>query len=465
MGAQTPELLDKFSRSPGKLLDGHAKAIKVSVIGCADLPQLGTYGTVATFQFGNVTNTTKVNKNMIDPYFGEEFRFSWTDESEMTVTIKQRDDDGDQIVGRVCISKSSMEDFLRRSKMEEALSGLCFLRPSSPVASKASDSRMWSAGPLDISQCSEVSEVKLQKMYPGMRKVPLQCAHASKDKNAGEPSIFLRFESVDFLAEQSKSNPVPASSTTEQSGAPQITYSRIPSAEPEAPVVLALSFAEDIVPLTLDSNLLSEWIFSVHRDLAMTTGEHQARFEIMSTDIKDVVIVNLVIRPMRMLPHVSSAKTARELADEINAQVCSMESDLRRHIPTLFRVVDVGDQEEANTDNEFSVSDDMGSSVESLEENSDRVNVMIDFTDMIQSEDEPQENAFSASRATPHASRSAAPLQTVPNVTMNALDTVEAGQKALSGKKTLWNLKSPVPQTQTSLQGAELYSAARQGLG
>jgi hypothetical protein len=197
----------------------------------------------------------------------------------------------------------------------------------------------------------------------------------------------------------------------------------------------------------------------------MTTGEHQARFEIMSTDIKDVVTLNLVIRPMRMLPHVSSTKTARDLADEINAQVCSMESDLRRHIPTLFRVVDVGDQEEANTDNEFSFSDDMGSSVESLDENSDRANVMIDFTDMIQSEDEPQENAFSQSRAIPHASRAAAPLQTSPNVTRNALDTVEAGQKALSGKKAPWNLKSLVPQTQTALQGAELYSAARQCLG
>ena len=184
-----------------------------------------------------------------------------------------------------------------------------------------------------------------------------------------------------------------AASPTGQIDIQQTVFSRIPSAEPEAPVVLALSFSEDILPLALDSNLLSEWTFSVHRDLAIATIEHHSRFEMMSTDIKDVITVNLVVRPVQMLPHVKSAKTAEELAEEINTKACNMESDLRRHIHSLFRVVNVGDQEDANSDDEFfTAEDDMGDSVESVDETSDRANDIIEFADMIQSEDEQQEN-------------------------------------------------------------------------
>ena len=452
-------------------LHGHVEAIKVSVIGCADLPSLGTHGTVASFQFGHVTKTTAINKNMTDPYFGEEFSFLLAEVTdEMTVTIKQRDDAGDQLVGWVCVHKSSMDDFLWRCKMEKALSGLSFLRPSSPIPTKETDPSEWDITlkqndePLDILRCSEVSAVELQERYPGMRKMPLQCADSSKNKDIDEPSVFLRFESVPYRAEQSNSSPVSATPPAGQFDVQQTVFSRIPSAEPEAPVVLALSFSEDILPLALDSNLLSEWTFSVHRDLAIATREHHSRFEMMSTDIKDVITVNLVVRPVRMLPHVKSAKTAEELAEEINTQACNMESDLRRHIPSLFRVVNVGDQEDANSDDEFfTAEDDMGDSVESVDETSDRANDIIEFADMIQSEDEQQENSMSASRAAPWASRAPPPLRIAPKAASDALDTSEASQKAPSYKKTLWNSESATPET--ILQGAELYSAARQCLG
>ena len=155
------------------------------------------------------------------------------------------------------------------------------------------------------------------------------------------------------------------------------------------PITVTLSFAEDIVPFALDPTLLvlnllallvqstntdrdseqSEWTFSLHRDLSRATGENESRFDIRTTDIKDLLTVNMAILPIWMMPNKQSSKTAQDVANDIKMLVRDIHSTLRQAIPSLFRILQEGDEEEGNSEDESyystSASDLMASSLDS----------------------------------------------------------------------------------------------------
>ena len=104
----------------------------------------------------------------------------------------------------------------------------------------------------------------------------------------------------------------------------------------ESALKITLSFAEDIVPLTLDPKLWTDWVYSLHSDLCSSTGEEENRFDIISTEINDVVSVDVLIRPI--LPDSQSTRTVYEVAHEIVSQVGNFRSPIRYAIPSLFQI-------------------------------------------------------------------------------------------------------------------------------
>ena len=104
----------------------------------------------------------------------------------------------------------------------------------------------------------------------------------------------------------------------------------------ESALKITLSFAEDIVPLTLDPKLWTDWVFSLHNNLCSSTGEDENRFDIISAEINDVVSVDVLIRPI--LPDSQSTRTVHEVAHEIVLQVGNFRSPMRYAIPSLFQI-------------------------------------------------------------------------------------------------------------------------------
>ena len=107
----------------------------------------------------------------------------------------------------------------------------------------------------------------------------------------------------------------------------------------------------------------------MHRDLSRATGENESRFDIRTTDIKDLLTVNMAILPIWMMPNKQSSRTAQDVANDIKTLVRDIHSTLRQAIPSLFRILQEGDEEEGNSENESyystSASDFMGSSLDS----------------------------------------------------------------------------------------------------
>jgi len=105
----------------------------------------------------------------------------------------------------------------------------------------------------------------------------------------------------------------------------------------------------------------------LHRDLSRATGENESRFDIRTTDIKDLLTVNMAILPIWMMPNKQSSRTAQDVANDIKTLVRDIHSTLRQAIPSLFRILQEGDEEEGNSENESyystSASDLMGSSL------------------------------------------------------------------------------------------------------
>ena len=176
--------------------DTRNPAISVSVIGCTDLPDSDANPAIpwkayCMLQSKEQTRTTKVNTNMPDPYFGEVFCFplerdahEWMNlilDEAMTVTIKHKDtskdNNGDDIIGWACIPHTSIQDYIKQSRLEQALSGLSFLRPSKTTNSPKLASELQ---PLDILRCSEVSKKILSRRYPSMKWLPLQIPHTGR---------------------------------------------------------------------------------------------------------------------------------------------------------------------------------------------------------------------------------------------------------------------------------------------
>ena len=489
---ETPTMIGSENTHPmdQSPLDGPYQSINVSIIGCAGLQHFNNLcktpcNPYCVLQYGDVIKMTKVKANLNDPYFGEEFSFPLSRSTEkMFLTIKHRDDTGNQPLGWVSVPTSSVEDYVRQSRLEKALNGLSFSLPSSPGIN---DPSQWEAiskaksDTLNIARCSDVSEKELRDRYPGMKRIPLQSTVESKAFDtialSEAPHVFLRFEIKPLDTSPIGENPVCSASAIEEANNDKI----FETSRAESPVLLTLSFAEDIVPFALDSALLSEWTFSVHRDLSIATGEHQSRFDLMSADIKDVVNINLRVVPVSMSPDGQSSRTAKEVANDISMQVYSIKSALRRAIPSLFRVVHVGDGEESNSENEYAssttASDDMGSSVQTLDDVQEP-EVLIGYADMSQSSDDELKLENSGL----HAFRSAAP-QASPKPTMNPKDVgeeiaqlskVSSGvQHTNADQEVPWKgaiedayipaLKNFAPKVKP-LQGGELFQQARQSL-
>jgi len=477
--------------------DLSSRTIAVSVIGCENLPeciqQVPTEcHPYCIVQLGNQTKTTHVKHNVSDPYFGEEFCFQCaTGSEEMTVTIKHQDCNGDQILGWVSIPPSCFHDYAKQSKMEHSLDGLSILRPSSP---KSLDVNHWgsleaSLPSVNVNRCSEMNDKELRQGYPGMQRFQVQgiadSGKMQKIEGVKGAYLMMQFRILDTPAMSSSIclSSIPVFDMGE--GAllrPSDALESCPS--PEVPISMALSFAEDIVPFALDSALLSEWTFSIHRDLSMATSEHHSRFDLVSSEIKDVVTINLVVRPIWMLPDVQSKRTAKELASEIKRQVHSMHSKLRCAIPSLFRIIEDGHDKQSDSGNESvssSTSDDMGSSVESLssslDEEDDKQAIQnriladdqerqMDYADLSQSSDEeiklevaPAPKGVRAVAPPPHETTYATLAKN--DTETNATVLLLPGQ----AKSAIANLKVSIIERMPQLHGAELYSNARQSLG
>jgi hypothetical protein len=472
--------------------------IAVSVIGCADLPVWDQPGTSCNpyciLQLGDHKKTTQLKYNMRDPYFGEVFAFPFSPGANeaMTVTVKHREEAGDQMLGWVSIPITVIEDYVRQSKMERALSGLSFLRPSSPKSPDANElegiaspSNRFEA--LGISRCSEVSEHELHKKYPGMKRLSLEGA-AGKMGADGQfierPGLYLRFEiekenTENLEAQDTSSIPV----FGQKQGQIAVTLT------PEAPICLSLSFAEDIVPFALDSTLVSEWTFSLHRDLSMLTGEHQSRFDMVSADIKDIMTVNLVVRPPYMLENAHSTKPAREVVDDLKAMVLNTKSKLRSVMPSLFQMTQEGDDQESNSDNQSDSStmgsdddetrdeDDMGSVV-SLDQDQlifdeDEIIDIHAYVKEISDEKSDETNPQQFTASAPRTVRAAAPPPSppvraaVPPPLQDAKQT--SSKMPMNSHKVsahIHQIKTTIiPANMPRLEGAELYSVARRSLG
>lgn len=191
----------------------------------------------------------------------------------------------------------------------------------------------------------------------------------------------------------------------------------------------------------------------VHRALAMATGEHQNRFEIASTEIRDVVLVQVKIKPAWMVPECLSSRTVTDVQSEIRMQVRDIGSSLRRTMPSLFRMVEVGDDQasmhECETDSSSTASVGDGDSDTSGKEESDAVGVpdsepLINFSTFSDEEGDSVEIQVAAPAAPARATRASASPAVV---------------GALNANKSL-SLSKDVAQ----LEGAELYSMARQSL-
>lgn len=479
----------------GQTLSGGT--IAVAVIGCADLPVWDQPGTSCNpyciLQLGDQKKTTQLKHNMRDPYFGEVFTFPFSQgaNEEMTVTVKHREQAGDQMLGWVSIPIAAIEDYVRQSKMERALSGLSFLRPSSPKSPDPNELEGISSNrfqPLDISRCSEVSEHDLHKKYPGLKRFPLEGA-AEKMGADGQfierPGLFLRFEIENENTENLQTHAAPSIPVFGQKEG-QIAV----TSTPESPIYLLFSFAEDIVPFALDSTLVSEWTFSLHRDLSRVTGEHHSRFDIVSADIKDIVTVKLVVRPPYMLENVRSTRTAKEVVAELQEMVRNTKSKLRRMMPSLFEMTEEGDEEESNSDNQTDSStmgsddddgtrdeDDMGTSIESVEQDQaiEDEDEMIDMQAYVREISDEKIEGKNLQEFTTSASRTV--LAAAPPPSPPVLAAVSPPQDApqtsskmpMNPQKVSAHIqqlkKSIIPADMPHLEGAELYSLARKSLG
>ena len=134
-------------------------------------------------------------------------------------------------------------------------------------------------------------------------------------------------------------------------------------AENDAPISMALTFAEDILPFVLDQTLLSDFTSSFHHDLCVATGESYSRFEIVRTEIHDMITVIIAVQPCWMLRNERTPKTARKIVDDISEQVACVQSFLRRAASNLIRAEEMCDEANLST----ICSDDASSIIELLE--------------------------------------------------------------------------------------------------
>jgi len=101
-----------------------------------------------------------------------------------------------------------------------------------------------------------------------------------------------------------------------------------------------------IVSICKDMILI--WVLGqVHRSLSTATGEHQSRFGIVSTEIRDVVLVQVAVKPAWMVPEAQASRTAKDVELEMRLQVKNVDSVLRQIIPTLFRIAEVGNDQDS----------------------------------------------------------------------------------------------------------------------
>ena len=198
-----------------------------------------------------------------------------------------------------------------------------------------------------------------------------------------------------------------------------------------------------------DADFLLDLLGQVHRGLSMATGEHQSRFEITSTEIRDVVLVQVKIKPAWMVPNIQSPRTVQAVESEIRLQVRDTDSSLRRSIPSLFRMVEAGNDQDSmhdyEADSSSTASVGAGESDASEEEQEPPYIVsdpepLISFSRLSDDEDDAVQMQVSAPSVPARATRS--PAQPAP----------AGASKSLRSENVV------------RLEGAELYSMARQSL-
>jgi hypothetical protein len=180
----------------------------------------------------------------------------------------------------------------------------------------------------------------------------------------------------------------------------------------------------------------------------MATGEHQSRFEITSTEIRDIVLVQVKIKPAWMVPDIQSPRTVQAVESEIRLQVRNTDSSLRRSIPSLFRMVEAGNDQdsmhdyEADSSSTASVGEGESDASEEEQEQPSIVSdpePLISFSRLSDDEDDAVQLQVAAPSAPARATRS--PAQPAP-----------IASKSLRSEGVV------------RLEGAELYSMARQSL-
>ena len=198
------------------------------------------------------------------------------------------------------------------------------------------------------------------------------------------------------------------------------------------------------------------WLFGqVHRGLSTATGEHQSRFGILSTEIRDVVLVQVAIKQAWMVPEAQVSRTAKDVELELRMQVKDVDSVLRRTIPSLFRIVDAGN--DRDQDSTYVQSDSLSSTASIDDGESEMSDLGAEVLPDIVTDVEPlisiaarsdgEEMPIGVKAAcTPQPARAAASSPTSYVEENVATKRVDAGRNV------------------EHLEGAELYSMARQSL-
>lgn len=145
----------------------------------------------------------------------------------------------------------------------------------------------------------------------------------------------------------------------------------------ENPVALSMKFSGDIQKSVMEDDAqLSRWKKQLRNDLADSLGASKQRFGVVSVEVTDGIIANLVVLPLWMLPGLNEVepKTARAMTMELASQVHDPSSKLRSAAPYLSHNVEILMEDptmnEEDQHDEAS-SDDVASSIHSVEHGDD----------------------------------------------------------------------------------------------
>eukprot|EP00960_Hanusia_phi_P049695 759717-Hanusia_phi.AAC.3 len=155
------------------------------------------------------------------------------------------------------------------------------------------------------------------------------------------------------------------------------------SSPKDTPVVVNVTFAEDIVPFVLDPDLLNGWKLEVLLTVAQVLNEPKDRFEIASVSITDCINVRLLIRPLLLL---------RSSLDDVAGQARQPSSQLRQIHPTISDCEMIGDFNHFQID-DFVTSHDLLDSDTShtIEHDSSSVSSALGLVEFEESRIEPDE--------------------------------------------------------------------------